>query len=180
MRVTARVAIVAAALTTGGGALQHAVAEAPAQLCEAILVSSAEETPGSSGERFSASKTADLTFQVMLSGSLSGDHVLELRVFTPRKFLYRSIAVPVSLATGTTGKAGKRERRIEGYPNPQRVRDGQTAKYQNKDVQKVEIGFPVGGTDVTTNSLYGKWEVQAFLDGSDIACGRATSFKITQ
>lgn len=147
--------------------------------CKAVQVASVDDAAGRSGERFSAAATTDLTFQVFLDPALAGDHVLELRIITPRSFLYRSIAVPVSLGTVPAG-AAMTERTVAGYPGPQRVRVPAYVKLAKKVMQRIDIAFPLGGTDIVTNSLYGKWKVEAFLDGGEQRCGPAATFRIVQ
>ncbi len=143
--------------------------------CLSILVSSQEETHGHPGARFSATKTTDLTFQVMLAHSLTGEHVLELRTTTPHGYLYRSISVPV-----VVGGSGADSRRVPGYPHPIRVVPPIEFSYQNAGVLRVDVPFPVGGTDIVSGSLYGRWQVQGFLDGSQQPCGGPGSFEVTQ
>jgi hypothetical protein len=161
------------------GALAGARESAAAQPCRSLVVASAEETRGTSGEKFSATKTTDLTFRLFVDPALAGDHVLELKVYTPRKFLYRSISVPIALGAATSG-AATQERKIDGYPHPQRVRRATHDTLAGADVQRIEVAFPVGGTDIVGSSLYGKWKVEPFLDGAANACGPATTFRITQ
>jgi hypothetical protein len=160
------------------GALVGAKAGIAAQPCRSLVVASAEETRGAASEKFSATKTTDLTFRLFVDPALSGDHVLELKVFTPHTFLYRSIAVPIALGAAASAAAAQ-ERSVDGYPRPQRVRRATRDKLAGADVQKVEVAFPVGGTDIVGNSLYGKWKVEPFLDGATDACGPAASFRIT-
>lgn len=160
------------------GTLAAARESAAAQPCRSLVVAAAEETHGAAGEKFSATKTTDLTFRLFVDPALSGDHVLELKVYTPRRFLYRSIAVPVALGGAASGAAAQ-ERTVAGYPHPQRVRRATHEKLAGADAQKIEVAFPVGGTDIVANSLYGKWRVEPFLDGAADACGSAATFRIT-
>ncbi|MBZ5587162.1 MAG: hypothetical protein LAO05_01225 [Acidobacteriia bacterium] len=144
--------------------------------CVAIQISSAEETPrGGWGSTFSAAKTTDLTFMALFLSSASGEHLLEFRVFTPRGFLYRSMKVPAVLAQVGSGT---QQRKLAGYPHPVTVKAGSKVVLQGTTYWRVDVPFPVGGTDIAATSLYGTWKVQAYLNGSDQPCGPAASFGI--
>ncbi len=142
--------------------------------CAAILIASAEETPnGNFGTAFSATKTTDLTFSVAFQRGFTGEHLVELRIFTPRGFLYQSMTVPAVI-----GGTGSGTRTVQGYPHPLRVKSGPKFSYKGNTLWKVDVPFPVGGTEIGRNSLYGTWKVQAYLDGSQDPCGAATTFGI--
>jgi len=147
---------------------------APTPACVSVEVSSGPTAAAITARpRFSVSKTLDLTFTVLLPVSTSGDHVIELRVFTPDGQLYRSIAVPTVDGTRPTTS-----RAVPGYPRPvaekalARVTRG-TAAYS-----AVSIPFPVGGTDIVSSGLYGSWKVQAHVDGADSPCVPAVTFTL--
>ena len=46
--------------------------------------------------------------------------------------------------------------------------------------RRVKIKLPVGGTSISTSSLYGLWRVEPHLDDELTPCGVGTQFKITQ
>ncbi len=48
----------------------------------------------------------------------------------------------------------------------------QEVSYLNQRFYRVDIPFPVGGTLITSNGLYGKWRITAHLDGADDALRR--------
>ena len=149
-------------------------AQKPASPCVAILVASSEETPKNGwGTKFSATKTTDLTFTVLFLQGFTGEHIVELRVFTPRGFLYQSMSVPAAVAGLASGT-----RTVSGYPHPVPVKASSRFAYQGSTLWKVDVPFPVGGTEIGRNSLYGTWKAQAYLDGSPNPCGAATTFRI--
>ena len=111
---------------------------------------------------FSASQILDLELQVLLSPSLSGDHQLELKVMTPKGHLYQSFSVPFSAQTVPDTD----ERQARG-------RRSRQSRYQ-----AAKATLPVAGTTIVTSSLYGKWSVEAYLDGSQTACTAPQSFVI--
>jgi hypothetical protein len=140
------------------------------QPCASIQVGSREEAKESAGHTFSASRTTDVTFAVLFKQGFSGDHLLDLRVFTPAGHLYQSIAVPIGDEEGS--------RRVDGYARPLKVKKPKPAVLSNERFSRVEVVFPVGGTSISASSLYGRWSVQAFLDGATDPCGAKTHFQI--
>jgi hypothetical protein len=54
------------------------------------------------------------------------------------------------------------------------VLDDATARTQ----YAVTALLPVAGTSITLSSLYGRWTVQAYLDGQPDPCGPAARFTI--
>ncbi len=111
---------------------------------------------------FSASQILDLEFQVLLPPSLSGDHLLELKIMTPKGHLYQAFSVPFSAqnASETDGRQarGHRSRRSRS--------------------QAAKATLPVAGTTIVTSSLYGKWSAEAYLDGAQGSCTAPQSFVI--
>jgi len=172
MRRSALLAVgfaVALAVTVGASA-----APKSASPCVTILVASPEETPnGSFGTSFSATKTTDLSFSVVFAKGFTGEHLVELRFSTPRGFLYQSMTVPAVIGGSASGT-----RNVPGYPHPVRVKSGPKFSYKGSTLWKVDAPFPVGGTEIGRNSLYGTWKAQAYLDGSPNPCGAATTFRI--
>jgi hypothetical protein len=105
---------------------------------------------------FSASQILDLELQVTLARMKEGGNV-ELKIYTPKGHLYQTISVPVSF--GDPKEAAKNGRRAS-------KRASATAT------------LPVAGTTIVTSSLYGKWRVEAHLEGNASPCGRAQEFTI--
>jgi hypothetical protein len=120
---------------------------------------------------FSATRILDLRFTSEMRRRLTGDHVLDFRVYTPRGQLYQTLTTPF-----TGSKRRPRDRRIDGHPRavreqPQSVTDG-TRRYA------VSATLPVGGTAIMSSSLYGRWRVETFLDGAPRPCGNSAHFEI--
>jgi hypothetical protein len=38
--------------------------------------------------------------------------------------------------------------------------------------------LPVGGTDIVSSGLYGRWRVEAYLDGAEQRCAQAAWFTL--
>lgn len=130
---------------------------------------------GPEGHKFSATDVIDLELRVLLSPRIVGDHLLRLRLFTPSGHLYQELTVPF-----TTDSTSRSERKVAGYPRPMKVRRAKPGTFAGNAVNTISIYFPVGGTSIVTNSLYGKWTIEAFVDDSASPCSHPTSFTITQ
>ena len=159
-------------------------AESPAGQCAAVVVSS----PEAPRQRvsFSATKILDLEFGALLRSRISGEHVLNLKVYTPKGHLYQQLDVPFR-GRATTGTASAevasapRMRRVDGYPQPLPEQELVLARTPTgQRAYRVSTRLPVAGTSIMASSLYGKWRVVPHLDGSLKACGAAAAFSITQ
>ena len=149
-----------------------------AAVCAAVQVSSPQAQ-----ERhlrwFSATQILDLRFRTTLSRPLKGQHVLELKVYTPRGHLYQVLTVPFTaplpgspapmpqrpIAEANGNGHGSQPARVIDEPDPNPT---------------VDATLPVGGTVIVTSSLYGRWTVTPHLDGSLEPCGPARRFQIAQ
>ncbi len=122
-----------------------------------IFVSSPEAaTTRRKKPKFSAAEIMDIQLQALVSRKLTGHHSLEFKIYTPKGNLYQSMTLQFDadapIAEGTP-------RRSRGF-------------------QEVNTVLPVAGTSIVTNSIYGTWKVEAFLDGDDQRCSRARKFVI--
>lgn len=112
---------------------------------------------------FSANRITDLEFEAVFGGRIGGSHVLELKLYTPRGYLYQVLTVPFSAARGG------RRRHLPGNPRFFRERELRVA---GPGTYQVSARLPVAGTWITTNSLYGSWRVEAHVDGALSPSGR--------
>ena len=135
--------------------------KSPTNACTAIQVT-APDAPAQPKRRakkkptFAASSILDLKLDVALSPAVKGQHQLEFKVYTPKGHLYQGL-----LATMTAPAANPDRRQRE---SPKRT---------------ASATLPVAGTMIVTNSLYGEWKVEAFLDGErETACAKPLSFVI--
>ena len=146
--------------------------------CPKIEVSSVERGLTESHGRFSTADTTDLVFNLLFHEALREEHVVTLDVYTPNGHLYRRLGVPVAPAGE---KALGRERRLPGYPHPVTVRTPRTTTLKSSRYSVVEVLFPVAGTAIVTSSLFGRWQIEVFLDGGPKPCrGGRTTFIITE
>ena len=173
---------VVASIAFGAGLVAGtAVAQSPARSCVRVEVSTG--APGapvvrsglvSTAPSFSAIQVLDLTFTVLLPARLDGQHVVELRVLTPDAQLYRSLAVPFARGAQTNAV-----RRIEGYSRPVPQQALTEVSRGSGLFSAVSTTFPVGGTDIVSSGLYGRWQVEAYLDGAQQRCAAAAPFTLT-
>lgn len=148
--------------------------------CLGIAVGSEQKNRGNFEATFSASEILDVDISVLfVPGVLNqykGSHVLEVRFFTPRGYLYQSISIPFS---SDERKKGQSEA-VRGYPHAIPVRVLDPVTWNNAKNYRVSVRLPVGGTAISTNSLYGVWKAQAFVDGEALPCSKPVTFTINQ
>jgi hypothetical protein len=148
--------------------------------CLAIATSSPQQAGGAFASTFSATKVIDVDLTVLFTQGVAnrytGDHVLEVKIFTPKGNLYQSISVPFSYDKTKKGQKNS----VAGYPQPVDVKVLTEMTYQNGKQYGVNVTLPVAGTPILNNSLYGTWTAQAFVDGDRLPCSQTSSFTITQ
>jgi len=130
---------------------------------------------GNNGKGYSVKKVGDLHLGVLLSDGHQpkgngkdkdlGLDQIELRYYTPKGFLYMSQVVPIA-------QQGSKEtsRQLPGYAFATAVR--QAKKYTHSDGKaygNVDVNLPVGGTAITTYSVFGSWRVEVWQAGQLIA-----------
>lgn len=156
--------------TPAGGASEtprdHEVAVT--HTCSAIQVSSADadavRAPRRRSRRppsFSASEILDLKLQLSLSPALRGDHKVELSVYTPKGHLYQTLSAALT-GPETTDEQGREHQSVRRSPR----------------ARVATATLPVAGTTIVASSLYGEWQVEAHLDGSESVCSRPQKFVI--
>jgi hypothetical protein len=150
-----------------------AMAETPVSSCVAVEVSSSGPMLTTASPGFSVTKILDLTFTVLLPTRIDGDHLLDLRVFTPDGQLYRSLALPVA----RRGQADA-TRSVPGYPRPLPQRTLTRVARGKAFFAAASVTFPVAGTDIVSSGLYGRWRVEAHLDGAEQRCAPAAWFTL--
>ncbi len=130
----------------------------------------------SSAPSFSALDISDVIFEVTAAGEYEGDSVLELKIATPNGHLYQVLTAPVS----SSQSKATRVSRVVGYPYPLQVQHLESTTAGATAGSPVTLRFPVGGTLIVRNSLYGLWEVRAYLDGIEASCGDPARFTLVQ
>jgi hypothetical protein len=161
-------------------------------VCAGIRVSAPNLATQPRDLTYSSRQVLDLQFQARLRQNLKGDHLMQFKVLTPGGFLYQVITVPFvgavaapgvsSGATPARSDAASRAlappppRVVPGYPRPLEVQP--LARAPGDALYSVRAALPVAGTSITLSSLYGRWTVQAYVDGQPEPCGPATRFTI--
>jgi len=118
--------------------------------------------------RFSASRMLDLELTVRFTKAIAGDHLVRLKLLTPKGHHYQTLSLPI---TSIAKRQGSR-RRVEGYPRPLVVRV--VHKTGSLSLPGVTLSVPVGGTPIVTNSLFGMWTAEAYLDDQEEVCASQT------
>ena len=129
------------------------------------------------GPSFSAASVVDLTLAVELPADTTGDHLVELRVSLPGGFAYQSLALPVSAGAAALA-GGRTTRRVPGYPFPLAVARLSPVTRAAGSALQATSSLPVAGTPIVSSSLYGNWEVAAYLDGAEQPCTAPVVFTI--
>ena len=114
--------------------------------------------------RFSAIRMLDLELTVRFAEALAGDHLVRLKLLTPKGHHYQTLSIPITSMVKRQGS----QRRVEGYPRPLAVRVLQKAG--SPSLPEVTISVPVGGTPIVTSSIYGMWTAEAYLDDQSEVC----------
>ena len=138
---------------------------------------SAIEKPQAMRRSFSVSRSSDLIIHVLFDTKLAEDHVVTLKVFTPNGHLYRRFDVPF---TSNKEKRSAASKRLPGYPYPLKIQTTSTVKAGKRRYESVDVMFPVAGSAIVTSSLYGRWNIEVFLDGAAEPCRRPTFFYLRE
>jgi hypothetical protein len=180
---------------------------APAsRTCAAVDVVAPQQRRATMRRSFSAAHTLDLELRTRLwpVHRISGDHVLRLKLFTPRGYLYQEITVPFHRESSRSGKGngnangngngngngkgkakGKDEvqgfeptRIVPGFPRPLKVQKTEGVRRGRRRFDQVTARLPVAGTSITLGSLFGRWTVVPYLDDETAPCGQPRRFVI--
>jgi len=142
-----------------------------------LVVTSPQAPLQSAPAPFQATQVIDLEFSAGFRARLRGPHLLEFKVYTPNGKLYQTLVAPF------TGEFPRREgRRVDGFPEPlpeQGMRERVDRRHPSfrPGLFHLIATLPVAGTWIVTNSLYGQWRVDAYLDRGEAVIGSA-SFSI--
>jgi hypothetical protein len=114
---------------------------------------------------FSASRVIDLEIRLLLPKDVYRDTDIEVRFVNPNGHLYEAQTVAVGRPD-----VAKTERRVEGYPHPLEVKEPRPFLVNREQFDRVDLRWPVGGTLISKNGLYGTWTVVALTPGTEFPC----------
>lgn len=188
--LTASVTATAVDTPRQAAATEGIAGDGAAFVCDAVRVVGAAWSKQRS-QQFSSKTTPDLVLRPRLRLALHGPHVVRLKVFTPRGFLYQEISVPVSAQApdGSPSRATEPGGRVAGtgsVPVPDPATPGRPAaagappSAAPEATRGPQARLPVAGTSITQSSLFGAWSVQPFLDDQTVPCGPTTTFTIVE
>lgn len=139
--------------------------------CIGMSVITSEKAPVRPVAEISAREVLDVTFRLLVAGggTPASDSQLDLTVYGPEGHVYQRMEAPV------TADGGMAARVVEGRPVPTRAR--RMVPSRKGGLFHVDAPpFPVGGTFISSNSLYGTWRVEARMAGVQGVC--SASFRI--
>jgi len=152
----------------------------PRGACIAVDVASPQDPTATPRlPSFSATKIIDLRFTAVVRAA-PGRGLLRFKVYTPRGFLYQTLAAPFALRQPNAHGVALRSQTVDGFPRP--VAEQEALPAANGDTSRylVSASLPVAGTLITTSGLYGRWTVEPWLGAGSLPCGAPKAFLIGQ
>ena len=148
--------------------------------CIGVSFSSDQKNKGKFDTSFSATEIIDVDLSVLfppgIAAKFAGNHKIEVRIYTPRGHLYQSMTVPF---TSDPTRKGNHVT-IDGYPQQLETQLLEEVTTSNGKQLRVLARLPVAGTPILTNSMYGTWRAQAYVDDEPVACSKPATFQVTQ
>lgn len=148
--------------------------------CVGMAFSSDQKNKGKFDASFSATQVIDVDLSVLfhpgIAAKFAGDHKVEVRIYTPRGHLYQSMTIPF---TSDPSRKGNHVT-IDGYPQQLETQLLEEVSTSNGKQLRTFVRLPVAGTPILTNSIYGTWSAQAYVDDEPVACSKPAKFQITQ
>jgi len=128
--------------------------------------------------RFSATDLLDLELVVGLPSQLTGEHRVDVEVYTPDEHLYRTLTMVLRAgeAAASPAEAPPPRRKLSDLARPVDVQ--QAERDARSRSSTVRATLPVAGTSIVSSSLYGRWTAVAYLDGSTEACVAPRAFRL--
>ncbi len=125
---------------------------------------------------FSAKKTLNLYINLYWPKN-DTQHIVTLKFYTPSGHLYEEKKVPISI-----NGEGPKKLKLPGYRFPEKVLMAKSSPNINFNVfnhKITSIPFPIGGTYISKNRLFGIWKVKIYVDSNKSPC-TTVKFKITE
>jgi hypothetical protein len=125
---------------------------------------------------FSATEILEILFEVEIENGPPGEHRLELEIYTPNGHVYQVLASEITIQATKDGS----EVRVAALANSSSLGHPNRIFTESNAATGVVPNFPVAGTLIVTNSLYGIWEVKPSLDGDSAVCTGPIRFNLLQ
>jgi hypothetical protein len=177
-----RIALLLVATGIAGAASAHERPEPP-RGCSAIEVTAPGLHKQPRDLVFSTRKILDLEFEARLDQPVYGQHLMHFRVTTPSGFLYQDLQVPFDWPKPGHGRKGGSHEEDDVRPAanaapgvPVQQLGAPDRRGRRRDTLLARL--PVAGTSITMSTLYGRWSIQAFLDGHNRPCSPLQRFTI--
>jgi hypothetical protein len=153
-------------------------------VCVATSVTAPGQRPGRGALTFSAAETLDVELATKIRPVVAGDHLLRLKLYTPRGYLYQTFTVPFRFESADADERDVREkatRVVPGFPRPLPVQTlGGPIRRPGTSRDQATARLPVAGTSISVGSLFGRWTVVPYLDDGTAPCGPALTFEIRE
>ncbi len=132
--------------------------------------------PEKISDTFSAKKTLNLYINLYWPKN-DTQHIVTLKFYTPSGHLYEEKKVPISV-----NGEGPKKLQLPGYRFPEKVLMAKSSPNIDFNVfnhKITSIPFPIGGTYISKNRLFGIWKVKIYVDSNKSPC-TTVKFKITE
>ena len=96
------------------------------------------------------------------------EHIVTLKYFTPKGYFYEEEKYPIAINNTERVRV-----QIPGYRFPKRVILAKSSPISSFNVinRKItSIPFPIGGTYISKNKLFGMWKVKIYVDNNKDPC----------
>jgi hypothetical protein len=164
---------------------------APPALSSHVCVTTSVVAPGRRATRdtptFSVAETLDVELRTRIRPVVTGDHLLRLKLYTPRGYLYQTFTVPFRFESAEADRNDVQRqpeatRVVPGFPRPlpvQTLGAGPRRRGTSR-ADEASARLPVAGTSISLGSLFGQWTVVPYLDDGTAPCGPSRIFVIRE
>jgi hypothetical protein len=159
-------------------------------VCSTSVVAPGQR-PGRGTPSFSVTDTMNVELWTRVRPAVTGDHILRLKLHTPRGYLYQTLTIPIHVVDPASDEAPDERpatRVVPGFPRPLEVQtlgasgsdagSGPRRRVVSRDQATARL--PVAGTSISLGSLFGKWTVVPYLDDGTAPCGPRLVFEVRE
>ena len=144
--------------------------------CATVMVVTPKGKPTRSA--FSVTRILDLELRAHVRPLPAGPHLLELKLYTPHGHLYQVFPVAFEGAVSSQGVVAPQAAWQAAYRDGLPLRPAPLVQADRATRQRVVATLPVAGTSIVAASLFGRWRVDAHLDGAAESCGTPAFFRL--